>query len=53
MKIKFTAFLLLFFSITTFAQRTFDSVIETEGNIQDLVQNEITGIDFTHISIHN
>jgi outer membrane protein assembly factor BamB len=45
MKIKITALLLLFFSIsTTFAQRNFDSVIETEGNIQDLVQNEITGV---------
>lgn len=45
MKIKVTAILLLFFSIsTTFAQRTFDSVVETEGNIQDLVQNEITGV---------
>ena len=45
MKIKITALMLLFFSISsTFAQRNFDSVIETEGNIQDLVQNEITGI---------
>ncbi len=44
MKVKLTALLLLFFSITTFAQRTFDSVIQTEGNIQDLVQNEITGV---------
>lgn len=45
MKIKITAFMLLFFSISsTFAQRNFDSVIETEGNIQDLVQNDITGV---------
>jgi len=44
MKIKITTFLLLFFSITTFAQRISDSVIETEGNIQDLVQNEVTGV---------
>lgn len=45
MKIKITTLLLLFFSIfASFAQRNFDSVIETEGNIQDLVQNEITGV---------
>ncbi|PWK28542.1 putative pyrroloquinoline-quinone binding quinoprotein [Arcicella aurantiaca] len=45
MKIKTTTLLLLLFlSLSTFAQRTFDSVIEAEGNIQDLVQNEITGV---------
>jgi outer membrane protein assembly factor BamB len=44
MKVKLTTFFLIACSFVSFAQRTFDSVIETEGNIQELVQNEITGV---------
>lgn len=36
--------LLLTLTVPTFAQRTYDEVITTEGKIQDLVQNEITGV---------
>ena len=43
-KITLIASLFFCFSLSLFAQRNFDSVIETESNIQDLVQNEITGV---------
>ena len=43
-KMKFTILLFLFISMSVFSQRNYDEVIKTDGNIQDLVQNEITGI---------
>lgn len=36
--------LLLFVSMSVFSQRNYDEIIKTDSNIQDLVQNEITGI---------
>lgn len=44
MKKQLLFLLLILFSFGTFAQRTFDHILQTESNIQDLVQNEITGI---------
>ncbi len=43
-KIKSTIILFMLCSISSFAQRKYDNLIKTENNIQDIVQNEITGI---------
>jgi outer membrane protein assembly factor BamB len=43
-KMKFSMLLFLFVSISVFSQRNYDEVIKTDSNIQDLVQNEITGV---------
>jgi outer membrane protein assembly factor BamB len=43
-KMKFSMLLILLISISVFSQRTYDEVIKTDSNIQDLVQNEITGV---------
>ncbi len=43
-KMKFSMLLILFVSISVFSQRSYDEVIKTDSKIQDLVQNEITGI---------
>ncbi len=44
MKFISNVLLLCLISICTFAQRSFDSIIQTENNIKDIAQNEITGI---------
>lgn len=43
-KITFSILLLLLVSISAFSQRKYDEIIKTENNVQDMVQNEITGI---------
>ncbi|WP_339657788.1 PQQ-binding-like beta-propeller repeat protein [Flavobacterium frigidarium] len=43
-KITLSILLVLFVSFSGFAQRTYDEIITTESNVQDLVQNEITGV---------
>lgn len=43
-KIKFTMSLFLLITLSVFSQRNYDEVIKTDGKIQDLVQNEITGV---------
>jgi outer membrane protein assembly factor BamB len=43
-KITFSIVLLLAVSISAFSQRKYDEIITTENNVQDLVQNEITGV---------
>jgi outer membrane protein assembly factor BamB len=43
-KIKFSIILTLFLSIAVFSQRNYDEIIKTDSNVQDLVQNEITGV---------
>ncbi|WP_231560002.1 outer membrane protein assembly factor BamB family protein [Flavobacterium gilvum] len=41
---KLSILLCLFVVISVFSQRSYDEVIKTDGKIQDLVQNEITGV---------
>ncbi|NRT12278.1 PQQ-binding-like beta-propeller repeat protein [Flavobacterium sp. 14A] len=43
-KITLSILLVLLVSFSGFAQRSYDEIITTESNVQDLVQNEITGI---------
>jgi outer membrane protein assembly factor BamB len=43
-KMKILMLLTLFVSITAYSQRNYDEVIKTDGVVQDLVQNEITGV---------
>ncbi|NRT14315.1 outer membrane protein assembly factor BamB [Flavobacterium sp. 28A] len=43
-KITLSILLVLLVSFSGFAQRTYDEIITTESNVQDLVQNEITGV---------
>jgi outer membrane protein assembly factor BamB len=43
-KITFSILLLLLVSISAFSQRKYDEIIKTENSVQDMVQNEITGI---------
>ncbi|MGO4771515.1 PQQ-binding-like beta-propeller repeat protein [Flavobacterium sp. W22_SRS_FK3] len=43
-KITFSIFLLLLMNVSAFSQRKYDEIITTENNVQDMVQNEITGI---------
>ncbi|MCV9927785.1 PQQ-like beta-propeller repeat protein [Flavobacterium sp. LS1R49] len=43
-KITFSIILLLLVSVSVFSQRKYDEIIKTENNVQDMVQNEITGI---------
>tara|TARA_R110000868_G_scaffold18760_3_gene81870 strand:+ start:1011 stop:2909 length:1899 start_codon:yes stop_codon:yes gene_type:complete len=43
-KITLSILLLLVISFSGFAQRSYDEIIKTESNVQDLVQNEITGV---------
>ncbi len=43
-KIKLSILLLVLVSISAFSQRNYDEIIKTDSNVQDLVQNEITGI---------
>jgi hypothetical protein len=43
-QIKFSILLLVFASVSMFSQRSYDEIIKTDSNVQDLVQNEITGI---------
>lgn len=43
-KITYSIILLLFVSISLSAQRKHDEIITTDNSVQDLVQNEITGV---------
>ena len=43
-KMKFSMLLFILASISVFSQRAHDEIIKTESTIQDLVQNEITGV---------
>ncbi|PWB22135.1 PQQ-binding-like beta-propeller repeat protein [Flavobacterium sp. HTF] len=43
-KFTFSIILLLVVSISAFSQRKYDEIVTTENNVQDLVQNEITGV---------
>jgi outer membrane protein assembly factor BamB len=43
-KIKFSIILLVFAIVAGFSQRNYDEIIKTDSNVQDLVQNEITGV---------
>lgn len=43
-KITFSIILLLLVSVSAISQRKYDEIITTENNVQDMVQNEITGI---------
>ena len=43
-KITFSIILILLVSISAISQRKYDEIVTTENNVQDLVQNEITGI---------
>ncbi|MCC9072666.1 PQQ-like beta-propeller repeat protein [Flavobacterium sp. F-65] len=43
-KITFSILLLLLVSVSAFSQRKYDEIIKTENSVQDMVQNEITGI---------
>jgi outer membrane protein assembly factor BamB len=43
-KIKFSIILLVLVSFAGFSQRNYDEIIKTDSNVQDLVQNEITGV---------
>jgi outer membrane protein assembly factor BamB len=43
-KITFSIILLLLISVSAISQRKYDEIITTENNVQDIVQNEITGI---------
>lgn len=43
-KITYSALLVLLVCFSSIAQRKYDEIIKTENSVQDLVQNEITGI---------
>lgn len=43
-KITLSIILILLVSFSGFSQRNYDEIITTESNVQDLVQNEITGV---------
>ncbi|MEP6806752.1 MAG: PQQ-binding-like beta-propeller repeat protein [Flavobacterium sp.] len=43
-KITFSIILLLLVSVSAISQRKYDEIVNTENTVQDLVQNEITGI---------
>ncbi|CAM2847286.1 outer membrane protein assembly factor BamB family protein [Flavobacterium frigoris] len=43
-KITLSVLLVLLVSFSGFSQRNYDEIITTESNVQDLVQNEITGV---------
>lgn len=43
-KITYSALLVLLVCVSAISQRKYDEVIKTENSVQDLVQNEITGI---------
>lgn len=43
-KITLSVIFVLMVSFSGFSQRNYDEIIKTESNVQDLVQNEITGI---------
>lgn len=43
-KITLSILLVLLVSFSGFSQRNYDEIITTESNVQDLVQNEITGV---------
>ncbi|HEX8576030.1 MAG TPA: PQQ-binding-like beta-propeller repeat protein [Flavobacterium sp.] len=43
-ELKFTMLLFLLINTSVFSQRNYDEVVKTDGKIQDLVQNEITGV---------
>ena len=43
-KITFSIILLFLVTFSATAQRKYDEIITTENNVQDIVQNEITGI---------
>ncbi|SFD36423.1 outer membrane protein assembly factor BamB family protein [Flavobacterium phragmitis] len=43
-KITFSIILLLSVTVSSIAQRKYDEIVTTENTVQDLVQNEITGV---------
>lgn len=43
-KITYSALLVLLVCVSAISQRKYDEIIKTENSVQDLVQNEITGI---------
>lgn len=43
-KITFSIILLLLVSVSAISQRKYDEIVTTENPVQDLVQNEITGV---------
>ncbi len=43
-KITFSIILLLSVTVSSIAQRKYDEIVTTENAVQDLVQNEITGV---------
>lgn len=43
-RITFSIILLLLVSASAISQRKYDEIVTTENSVQDLVQNEITGV---------